>query len=408
MKSLTLVHSDHIVRFKKALRSYTFKKTACLLVLSLLGSAPHLLVAQATDKTIITTIEDAYIERSLKDCLSANCDDPDDDVTDILVCNVSKGQIQFEDVLAFELPGFSNFVRENKKLLQNVTLLVEGIELDGIKAFVESGTSDVVRFRFSKNSINYELRKRLYKLPGQSLKKVTLGVRIDDSTVIYYNEPACIFLKHLDNSDTYIVISLIVLIGCYLVLIYFTSALRDNPGELNDQRLITDEVNIFVSRVACYSFSRSQLAFWMLIIIGCFCYIWLLTGDLQSVNNTALILLGITTATITTSGLINVSEKAKAETILNENGDNSQLKKFADFKTRNSHEGNFFLDILSDNNGISIHRLQALLFNIIFGIVFVYSVSTDYSMPEFDETQLILLGLSNGTYTFLKTTENRD
>jgi len=67
----------------------------------------------------------------------------------------------------------------------------------------------------------------------------------------------------------------------------------------------------------------------------------------------------------------------------------------------------FLKDILSDNQGISIHRLQSFVFNVIYGVVFIKSVVFDYAMPEFGSVELLLLGISNGTYAFNKKSETK-
>ena len=129
-------------------------------------------------------------------------------------------------------------------------------------------------------------------------------------------------------------------------------------------------------------------------------FLWLITGDLPSLNDTALILLGVSTATISTSGIVNNNDGN------NTAPDNSSVT--ARLRHKKKAERSYFLkDILSDTNGVNIQRLQALVFNLIFGVAFFKSVMTDYVMPEFSSTQLVLMGLSNGTYAFLKTTENK-
>jgi len=81
----------------------------------------------------------------------------------------------------------------------------------------------------------------------------------------------------------------------------------------------------------------------------------------------------------------------------------------------------FLQDILSDKYGISIHRFQAFIFNLVFGLWFIYKtvvnlkgITTSASgqvvnaiIPVFSTNNLILLGLSAGTYAALKLTENK-
>jgi hypothetical protein len=174
----------------------------------------------------------------------------------------------------------------------------------------------------------------------------------------------------------------------------------------------------------CYSFSKSQFAFWSLIVFVAYGYIWLVTKDFNTLNETALVLLGISSATIVTGKLIGKSEEERAkaadkeeksdiDNIKRDQGQTEnqqlgrhiqQLIKFRSWKP--GEHGGFLKDILSDADGISVHRLQAFAFNLIFAIIFVQQVLTTYSMPDFTATHYILLGLSNGTYAFIKTREN--
>lgn len=96
--------------------------------------------------------------------------------------------------------------------------------------------------------------------------------------------------------------------------------------------------------------------------------------------------------------MINKADEEKAK--------ESELK-LANLEQERITSRSFLKDILSDGNNVSIHRVQAFVFNLVFGIAFLKTVIVDYSMPDFDSTQLLLLGLSNGTYAFMKTTENK-
>jgi hypothetical protein len=74
---------------------------------------------------------------------------------------------------------------------------------------------------------------------------------------------------------------------------------------------------------------------------------------------------------------------------------------------QNKNGGNLIQDIISDRDGASVHRLQTVLFNLIFAIWFFLKVWEDEIIPDLDQNALILLGLSSGTYAALKTIENK-
>jgi len=65
----------------------------------------------------------------------------------------------------------------------------------------------------------------------------------------------------------------------------------------------------------------------------------------------------------------------------------------------------FILDILSDPDGVSFHRLQIAVWTVVLGIIFVHSVYNVLCMPTFSETLLGLMGISGGTYIGFKIPE---
>jgi hypothetical protein len=60
------------------------------------------------------------------------------------------------------------------------------------------------------------------------------------------------------------------------------------------------------------------------------------------------------------------------------------------------------VDLLNDGDGVSFHRFQIVIWTIVLGIVFVWSVYRNISMPEFDASLLTLMGISAGTYVGFK------
>lgn len=62
---------------------------------------------------------------------------------------------------------------------------------------------------------------------------------------------------------------------------------------------------------------------------------------------------------------------------------------------------NFIIDILSDQDGLSIYRFQMAVWTLVLAF-FAYEVWWDLTMPTFDPVILGLLGISNGTYVGFK------
>jgi hypothetical protein len=62
----------------------------------------------------------------------------------------------------------------------------------------------------------------------------------------------------------------------------------------------------------------------------------------------------------------------------------------------------FFRDLISDQDGIAVTRLQFVVWTAVLICVFVATVFRTFAMPSFDTTMLTLMGISSGTYVGLK------
>jgi hypothetical protein len=143
---------------------------------------------------------------------------------------------------------------------------------------------------------------------------------------------------------------------------------------------------------APYSWARTQLAFWTVIILSSFLYLLFeFDFSIPGLADVNLVLLGITVATTASAKLIDDTQKHKAD------------------YNETVSEG-FVYDILSDKHGVSIHRLQNVLWTIVLGIIYVQFVVVQEGLPDetvLSDNLLILMGISTGAYVGIKTTENK-
>ena len=159
-----------------------------------------------------------------------------------------------------------------------------------------------------------------------------------------------------------------------------------------DENALRDDSNLEANKAKPYSLARVQLWWWTLVIIISFTLVYGITGQFWPMNETCLTLLGISLFTTTSGKII----------------DNNQI---TDGKTErhqdNPSEG-FMTDILSDENGLSIHRFQTVVFNLVYSFYFlieVFSQLDGKAFPVFDAQTLALLGISSSAYIALKMTE---
>ncbi|MEO8069986.1 MAG: hypothetical protein ABI652_01180, partial [Acidobacteriota bacterium] len=202
-----------------------------------------------------------------------------------------------------------------------------------------------------------------------------------------------------------------------------------------------------------YSLSASQAAFWFVLTILSFVFIWLVTGE-YDLSTSVLVLLGIGFGTALGATVIDKNKGAapasgtaagnaeldsllarKAAEEATMKGLEAQLRAgqgnaeltlaltqaLANAKTAyaatvaeitrafpaaiGSGTNRFYLDVLSDENGISFHRFQMAVWTVVLGGVFVYSVISRLAMPRFSDTLLMLMGISAGTYLGFKVPE---
>jgi len=184
-----------------------------------------------------------------------------------------------------------------------------------------------------------------------------------------------------------LLILLFLIVGCWLA--WKNALLRDPSFDANGKlRPIKERP---------FSFSRVQLFMWTMIIICCYTYFFGLTAVLAPINATTAILLGCGVAVYAAGKLIDNRQIQAAGGQRHQDGDATCR--------------DFFTDLLSDENGISIHRFQALVFNVVFGMAyisfFVRAVyNHEYPLAMFSEGQFALIGISSAAYLGLKATEN--
>ncbi len=148
-----------------------------------------------------------------------------------------------------------------------------------------------------------------------------------------------------------------------------------------------------------FSLAYTQIAFWTLIVIISYLYLWMSTQEYNTLTASALIIMGISTATTSGSRLISkrMQQKRLAE---DQSATNDQDKQGEAVFIRPSK--GFFSDLFCDDNGSSISRMQMILWTLIMGVVFIWVVIKEKQMPEFSDSQLLLIGISSGAYLLLK------
>jgi hypothetical protein len=199
--------------------------------------------------------------------------------------------------------------------------------------------------------------------------KVTFSVGFKNGTYIKNDVDGNVNVKFMSTTLLGIAIVIIALITMGFIKLAISSAMVRVGGKSNSQ----------------YSLALSQLAFWTLVITMSYFYIWISTQEMSPITGSTIILLAVSLTTATGAKLVDKQRDVSVK----------ELKK----------SKNFFIDILSDEDGITINRAQMVLWTMIVGGIFIYSVVIDQIMPQIDGTLLGLMGISSLGYLGLKNYE---
>ena len=140
-----------------------------------------------------------------------------------------------------------------------------------------------------------------------------------------------------------------------------------------------------------FSLAKVQLALWFFVIFSAFLVIWVATGNVDSLNSSILSTLSISAGTALGDTFVKASGPTTASA-------GTQADDASTFNVPCRDAGRLMRELLSDDEGCSIARLQMLAWTAALVIVFLADVYDDLQMPVFGPELLYLLGLSTGTY----------
>ena len=236
-----------------------------------------------------------------------------------------------------------------------------------------------------------------------------------------------------------IVLFFLALLWAFLLLAHNSDIVRDAPSADGGTKQPWYSLRTApgATRKVSFSLARCQMAWWFFIILAAYNYIWMVTGDRDSLTPGALILVGISAATGFASFLVDSSKSDQRKALENERTAlNSRLATLAATLTAAQPPTNldalkaeqqqkmarldqvttelsslpappgpslgFLHDILRDETGVSFHRFQMAVWTVVLGFVFAVAVYNTLAMPDFSATLLGLTGISAGTYVGFK------
>lgn len=278
------------------------------------------------------------------------------------------------DAVIVEAEGLGVLLNSGSQVrCRDLILFLDGIAIQGSPLESCSADEGRVRFLLDRTDESDRAWHALLAEPKGFVK--TISVSIGNGPELAYPTDVRDFeLEVLPRTELFCSLGILaVSIGLFVGLVRKTSLLRDPAPVPEGQQ-------------APFSLSLFQLAFWSMLVIASYVFIWMITEELDTITGSVLALLGIGSGTALGAVLIDSGKTAP---------------------TLSRSSQGFLRDLLSDERGISVYRFQLFAWTLVLGVIFCASVYDGLQMPQFSTTLLGLMGLSSGTYLGFKVPEGK-
>lgn len=337
------------------------------------------------------------------------------------------------NTIVVEVDGLKDAVEKSGVNPGNFILYLNGQPLKGVSGVPHGPVEyNQVAFKLKRTDESKQMWSTLLGKPSffQNLRDVTVSVGPPDKPYLFkdVNNPPTMHLRlYYGWWAAGAAIALLLLIAAFVLMARKGWLIRDsNPPKLE-------------GKLKPYSLALSQAAFWFFLVIVSFILIYLVTGDYNTISDQALILMGIGTGTALGAAMVNITKRdtsdselavlrpataklqaeiaqltasgadsvslAEKQATLDEK--NKQIEAAEAGLTKPASDGPI-KDLLTDVNGVTLHRFQMMIWTIILGVLFVFGVYRELAMPEFSTTLLALMGISAGTYLGFKIPERQN
>lgn len=341
------------------------------------------------------------------------------------------------DEIVVVVDGYTDLLAQAGGNCESVVLFLDGLPLAGLDPNSCDPQEGRLRYELRRTDENDERWHSLLGEPRSFTRKITVSVGPTDRISIATRVRE-FPLVVIPEKEFWVVLAVIlVLWGAGFWLARRTDIIRDaqaepGPGERRP-----------------YSLARFQMAFWFLLVISAYYFLWVIIEELDTITPSILSLIGIGSGTALGASLIDADKDQTAEAstarlsaekqALSTSVDalSAQAAAAPDAMARSTADtqvaakqarvaeidtligqkqgvvkggstGSFFRDVLETDAGISLHRFQMLVWTLVLGLIFVATVYRTLYMPEFSATLLGLMGISSGTYLGFKFPERHD
>jgi outer membrane murein-binding lipoprotein Lpp len=365
---------------------------------------------------------------------------PDTVIDVYLDGNKKEKSAAISDIIVVDVAHLNGLLTAQNSIKQ-VRLFINSIEIEGSTpvGWYLHGDSAELKFLLQRNPVNNKTWNMLLGYPQLGSQFFNLPLSISIGLTGQSSQATKVssfrFLR-IEQSWFWICIAvLLVYLGVLFNYAKTTPMLRDTPADLTPLGIPG-----LAAGNAPYSLGKVQMAFWFSIVLASYIFIWLITDNYELINSGILVLIGIGAGT--GLGAISINNNKTDKTIKQVQDLQAQqadlrqatdllkaalpaagieakigYNNFLDCQlTSNINKlidglkmgkDNFINDILTDENGVSFHRLQMVVFTTVLGFVFLYTAWATLTMPDFSATLLTMQGITAGTYLGFKIPEKQ-
>ena len=316
-----------------------------------------------------------------------------------------------DSYLTLEVTGLSSYLRAEEALLQQrglapqlahtqaqqLVLYINDAPLIGMPpesmhtvllavppadsgAVATGDTLTKIIFHLTRRPNTYAYWNVVYDSPWQFSRRGTIGLGYADRVITnaYPEQGPVPRIKLVRRGALAVALLVVALLATAILLLAHKSWLLRNSAPNWIAPL---------GQKPMFSLAKSQLAWWTFLVLGSYLLIYCVTGQMTNISTTTLELLGISAGTAGLGSVLGVPAPGQGKQPPVSRG--------------------WWLDLLSDDQGVSIHRLQQVGFTLLLGYLFVRTVYKTVALPDWNENEILLLGISSATYLGLKAQENK-
>jgi hypothetical protein len=279
------------------------------------------------------------------------------------------------DWIVVSVCNLDTLVHDAEAQQQPITLFIEGLDSGNEPAGMDldSGRLTFILDRTEKNKEIWQQFQYNPLFDPYATMRVSVGIRGDRPLRRADGANMALRLKklYLDGWNATFLVLLALVAIALLLFARSSDMLREGPPIDGVRRP--------------YSLARAQMAFWFFLLTTGYVFIWLVTGEHDSISPSLLGLVGISAATALAAFAVTPAERKPAAS------------------------AGWWRDLVTGENGIvALDRFQVVVWTLILGGIFLMSVLWDLTMPEFSATMLALMGISSGTYIGFKLPMKRE